>query len=272
MTALVRGAFGSAQGPSWHRCLHHHVLCLLAWRWLWRSMRAYFNIGGRRSGHAGRLRCRPGGAMVVGRTACLGDAAADGAGQCPHGTAWAAIPPTCRRTGAANMVISTIMFNSIASNLLVYVLVNHFATTGPHGTESAALVDSAHLPGMRSAGLGGGGGRFAAERQFAVGAGVCQWGCNVSVAHAHGLPALAAPATAAGMWGIRPQRQALVAMAVSGAPSGPGCRRARQAVAGVFVRVPGSLAVVDGAETTRWASWPPVCCLVPCFRWCRSGV
>src|SRR3990167_3480896 len=44
--------------------------------------------------------------------------------------------------------ITTIMFNFIASSVLVYLLVNHLRPSGSMSVESAAFADSAKLPSM----------------------------------------------------------------------------------------------------------------------------
>ena len=53
------------------------------------------------------------------------DAAADGAGQCPSGTAWAAIPAYLQAYRGSHVVISTIMFNFPSRAAGWYLLVNH---------------------------------------------------------------------------------------------------------------------------------------------------
>jgi simple sugar transport system permease protein len=51
----------------------------------------------------------------------------------------------------SHVVITTIMFNFIASSILVYLLVNHLRPKGNMALESALFADSAKLPGMQQA-------------------------------------------------------------------------------------------------------------------------
>jgi ABC-type uncharacterized transport system permease subunit len=72
------------------------------------------------------------------------------------GMAWAAVPAYLQAYRGSHVVITTIMFNFIASSLLVYLLVNHLRPVGTMSVESAAFAESAKLPGMQAllAGLG----------------------------------------------------------------------------------------------------------------------
>ena len=72
------------------------------------------------------------------------------------GMAWAAVPAYLQAWRGSHVVITTIMFNFIASSLLVYLLVNHLRPAGTMSVESVPFADSARLPGMQQilAGLG----------------------------------------------------------------------------------------------------------------------
>jgi simple sugar transport system permease protein len=67
------------------------------------------------------------------------------------GLVWAAVPGYLQAYRGSHVVITTIMFNFIASSLLVYLLVNHLRPAGAMSVESVAFADSARLPSMREA-------------------------------------------------------------------------------------------------------------------------
>jgi len=67
------------------------------------------------------------------------------------GLVWAAVPAYLQAYRGSHVVITTIMFNFIASSLLVYLLVNHLRPQGSMSVESAAFADSAKLPGVHQA-------------------------------------------------------------------------------------------------------------------------
>jgi simple sugar transport system permease protein len=65
------------------------------------------------------------------------------------GMAWAVVPAYLQAHRGSHVVITTIMFNFIASSVLVYVLVNHLRPAGTMSVESAAFSESAKLPGVQ---------------------------------------------------------------------------------------------------------------------------
>jgi len=67
------------------------------------------------------------------------------------GMAWAAVPAYLQAYRGSHVVITTIMFNFIASSVLVYLLVNHLRPKGSMSVESVEFVESAKLPGMHQA-------------------------------------------------------------------------------------------------------------------------
>lgn len=67
------------------------------------------------------------------------------------GLVWAAVPAYLQAYRGSHVVITTIMFNFIASSILVYLLVNHLRPKGLMSLESAPFADSAKLPGMQQA-------------------------------------------------------------------------------------------------------------------------
>nr|CBA29824.1 hypothetical protein Csp_A14090 [Curvibacter putative symbiont of Hydra magnipapillata] len=67
------------------------------------------------------------------------------------GAAWAAVPAYLQAYRASHVVITTIMFNFIASSLLVYLLVNVLRPAGSMAVETAAFAASAKLPSTQDA-------------------------------------------------------------------------------------------------------------------------
>jgi general nucleoside transport system permease protein len=66
------------------------------------------------------------------------------------GAAWAAIPGILQATRGSHVVITTIMFNFIASALLVYLLVNVLRVPGAMSPETRRFAEGAHLPFMHT--------------------------------------------------------------------------------------------------------------------------
>lgn len=67
------------------------------------------------------------------------------------GMMWGAVPAYLQAYRGSHIVITTIMFNFIASSVLVYLLVNHLRPAGSMSVESAAFVDAAKLPRVHEA-------------------------------------------------------------------------------------------------------------------------
>ncbi len=67
------------------------------------------------------------------------------------GTVWAAVPGALQAWRGSHTVITTIMFNFIASALLGYLLVNTLKEPGNMTPESRAFADSARMPGVNEA-------------------------------------------------------------------------------------------------------------------------
>lgn len=140
------------------------------------------------------------------------------------GMVWASVPGYLQAYRGSHVVITTIMFNFIASSLLVYVLVSHLRPAGAMAVESAAFADSAKLPGVH-----------AALEWFGI-----EWPqspLNLSVVLAllacvgvylflwrtrsgYRLRAVGSSPGAAQYAGIDAKRQVLIAMAISGAMAG----------------------------------------------------
>jgi simple sugar transport system permease protein len=140
------------------------------------------------------------------------------------GMAWAAVPAYLQAYRGSHVVITTIMFNFIASSLLVYLLVNHLRPAGSMSVESMPFADSAKLPAMHEA-LAWMGIEWPSSPLnlsvllallAAVGVYLFLWRTRAG----YHLRAVGSSASAAEYAGIRPKRQVMIAMAVSGALAG----------------------------------------------------
>ena len=67
------------------------------------------------------------------------------------GVVWAAVPAYLQAYRHSHIVITTIMFNFLASSLLAYLLVNRLKPPGTMAVESAAFGPAAKLPSMQDA-------------------------------------------------------------------------------------------------------------------------
>ncbi len=144
MQVMVQGAFGSAYG--WGYTLYYATNFIFTGLAVAVAFHArLFNIGGEGQAAIGGL----GVAIIL-----LGVA-------WPHwtiallaailfsaafGAAWAAVPAYLQAKRGSHIVITTIMFNYIASALLVYLLVNVFRVEGSMAPESARFAEAVHLP------------------------------------------------------------------------------------------------------------------------------
>lgn len=66
------------------------------------------------------------------------------------GAAWAAVPGVLQAKRGSHIVITTIMFNFLASTLMAYLLVNVLRPTGDMQAESAAFPPAAAVPSFQS--------------------------------------------------------------------------------------------------------------------------
>jgi ABC-type uncharacterized transport system permease subunit len=69
-------------------------------------------------------------------------------GAAAFGMAWIAVPAYLQAYRGSHIVITTIMFNFIAANLMVYLLVNVINVQGQMSPETRVFADNAHLPFM----------------------------------------------------------------------------------------------------------------------------
>ncbi len=140
------------------------------------------------------------------------------------GMAWAAVPAYLQAYRGSHVVITTIMFNFIASSVLVYLLVNHLRTAGNMSVESAPFADSAKLPGMHDAlawvGLEWPASPLNLSVVLAAVAAIAVYLFLWRTRAGYRLRAVGSSPSAAQYAGINAKRQVLVAMAVSGALAG----------------------------------------------------
>ena len=140
------------------------------------------------------------------------------------GMVWAVVPAYLQAYRGSHIVITTIMFNFLASSLLVYLLVNHLKVPGNMSVESAAFAASAKLPSMQAfmAALGIDWPNSPLNTSVflallaAVGVYFLLWHTRLG----YDLRATGSSACAADCAGIRSRRQVILAMAVSGALAG----------------------------------------------------
>jgi len=140
------------------------------------------------------------------------------------GLAWAAVPAYLQAYRGSHVVITTIMFNFIASSVLVYLLVNHLRPAGNMSVESAEFAASAKLPGIHQAlawlGIEWPASPLNLSLLLAVLAALL---VDVFLWHTRAgyrLRAVGCSPSAAQYAGIRAPQQVLVAMAISGALAG----------------------------------------------------
>ena len=140
------------------------------------------------------------------------------------GMVWAAVPGYLQAYRGSHVVITTIMFNFIASSVLVYLLVNHLRPKGVMSVESVSFEPSAKLPGMHDA-LAWLGVQWPSSPLnlslllallSALGVYLFLWHTRPGF---H-LRAVGSSPSAAEYAGIHSKRQVMVAMAISGALAG----------------------------------------------------
>jgi len=150
ITVLVKGAFGTARGLSY--TMYYATTFILTGLAVAVAYHGgLFNIGGEGQAIMGGL--------GVGLVALWWSSILPAWVMLPvmliagalFGMAWAAVPAYLQAYRGSHVVITTIMFNFIASSVLVYLLVNHLRPPGTMSVESSAFADSARLPGMHQA-------------------------------------------------------------------------------------------------------------------------
>ncbi len=140
------------------------------------------------------------------------------------GMVWAAVPGYLQAYRGSHVVITTIMFNFLASSLLVYLLVNHLKVPGNMSVESAPFAESAKLPSMHTflewMGVEWPNSPLNTSVFLAVLAAVGVYFLLWHTRFGYELRATGSSARAAAYAGIHPKRQVILAMGVSGALAG----------------------------------------------------
>ena len=140
------------------------------------------------------------------------------------GMAWAALPGALQAWRGSHIVITTIMFNFIASALMAYLLVNVLKAPDTMDLESRAFAESARMPGVHEAlaWIGIAWPRTPLNLSLllalAASVGVTLWLWRTQGGYA--LRAVGYSSDAAQYAGIAPRVQVLRAMAISGALAG----------------------------------------------------
>ena len=223
ITLLVKGAFGSPAGLSY--TLYYATTFVFTGLAVAVAFHGgLFNIGGEGQAMMGGLGC----ALVA---LGLGDhlsaplllplmvAAAMAAG-----ALWGAVPGALQAWRGSHIVITTIMFNFIASALLAYLLVNVLKAPGSMTVESAPFPESAHLAGMHQvlAALGIAWPRTPLNLSvlLAVAAALAVYLFLWRSRAGYELRAVGFSPDAAHYGGIRPRGQVMLGMVISGALAG----------------------------------------------------
>ena len=140
------------------------------------------------------------------------------------GTVWAVVPGYLQAYRGSHVVITTIMFNFIASSLLVYLLVNHLRPKGTMSVESLPFEASAKLPGVHEAlawiGVQWPSSPLNLSVFLALLAALAVYLLLWRTRAGFHLRAVGSSPSAAEYAGIRSKRQVIVAMAISGALAG----------------------------------------------------
>ncbi len=137
---------------------------------------------------------------------------------------WALIPAYLQAYRGSHIVITTIMFNFLASSLMVYLLVNVLKPAGEMNVQSAVFAASAQLPGVHTAlawaGISWPSSPLNLSVLIAVIASVGVYMLLWKTRIGYQLRASGASQGAAVYAGITPQHQVLIAMGISGALAG----------------------------------------------------
>jgi simple sugar transport system permease protein len=223
LALLVKGAFGSQAGIAY--TLYYTTTFVFTGLAVAVAFHGgLFNIGGEGQAMVGGL--------GVGLAALAWSAHLPGWAMVPvmvaaatlFGMAWAAVPAALQAWRGSHVVITTIMFNFIASALLSYLLVHVLKDPGNMTPESRAFAESARVPGMHEVlgalGIGWPRTPLNATLGLAVMAAV---GVHLLLRHTragYALRAVGFSPEAARYAGMAPRRVVLGSMALSGALAG----------------------------------------------------
>ncbi len=140
------------------------------------------------------------------------------------GMAWAAVPAALQAWRGSHVVITTIMFNFIASAILGYLLVNTLKEPGNMTPESRAFADSARMPGVNEAlawlGVEWPKTPLNLSVLIALAAALAVWLLLWKSRPGYQVRAVGFAPEAALYAGMRPKRMVMLSMAASGALAG----------------------------------------------------
>jgi len=140
------------------------------------------------------------------------------------GLAWGVVPGWLQARRGSHIVITTIMFNFLASTLLVWLLVNKLKPAGSMAPESAPLAEAAHLPSLHQAlaavGIEWPASPLNLSLLLALAAALAVYLLLWRTRAGYRLRAVGSSPGAAGYAGIDPKRQTVLAMMISGALAG----------------------------------------------------
>ena len=223
ITLLVKGAFGSRAGIGY--TLYYATTFVFTGLAVAVAFHGgLFNIGGEGQALMGGLGC----ALVALALGAYLPAALllplMVLGAMAAGAAWGAVPGALQAWRGSHIVITTIMFNFIASALLAWLLVGVMKAPGSMTPETAAFPAAAQLPGLHQllAALGIAWPRTPLNLSVllaigaAVAVGLFLWRSRAG----YELRAVGFSPDAAHYGGIRPRGQVVGAMAISGALAG----------------------------------------------------
>ncbi len=223
ITVLVRGAFGTARGISYT----FYYATTFVFTGLAVAVAIHgglFNIGGEGQAIMGGLGTGLAAlwfASFLPAWVMLPLMLIFGAG---FGMLWAVVPGYLQAYRGSHVVITTIMFNFIASSVLVYLLVNHLRPKGVMSVESMPFAESAKLPGMHEAlawvGVQWPSSPLNLSVVLALLAAVAVYLFLWHTRYGYHLRAVGSSPSAAEYAGVHSKHQIVVAMAISGALAG----------------------------------------------------
>jgi simple sugar transport system permease protein len=220
LTLLVKGAFGSATGVGY--TLYYATTFVFTGLAVAVAFHCgLFNIGGEGQAMMGglgaglaALALGPNESAWLALPAMVLAAIALGA-------LWAAIPGALQAWRGSHIVITTIMFNFIASSLLIYLLVGVMKEPGNMSPETRSFGPGAQMPGLHTMlaaiGIEWPRSPLNASVLLAIGALVGVWLLLWRTQLGYALRAVGSSPQAALYAGIEPKSLTVVAMAISGA-------------------------------------------------------
>jgi ABC-type uncharacterized transport system permease subunit len=219
----LKGAFGSAAGLSY--TLYYATTFVFTGLAVAVAFHGgLFNIGGEGQAMIGGLGCSLVALAWGDRLPAAALLPLMVAAAMAFGAAWAAVPAALQAWRGSHVVITTIMFNFIASALLAYLLVNRLKAPGNMTVESGPFPAAAQMPGMHQAlarlGLDWPRTPLNLSLLLALAAAVAVYLYLWRTRAGYALRAVGFSPTAAHYGGIRPRRPVMVGMLISGALAG----------------------------------------------------